>query len=147
MQRAQGDRRHAALGLVHCLWAGLCRPLGPLVEVIVSGNPDRAAQSDKSMFWPWQTPALRTGLPATVPPVAMIVSRDTAGNDAALSPARNRVAAEICLNGVGGPVVLVRRGQGVCRACCFYKITNTADSMIGYTHPAAEAFGWAAARF
>jgi adenosylcobinamide-phosphate synthase len=28
-----------------------------------------------------------------------------------------------------------------------YKITNTADSMIGYRTPRHEAFGWAAARF
>lgn len=78
--------------------------------------------------------------------VAMIVGRDTAQMD---SPAVARAAiesgAENFSDGVIAPAFwfLVGGLPGL----LIYKITNTADSMIGYRTPRLEAFGWAAARF
>lgn len=78
--------------------------------------------------------------------VAMIVGRDTAQMD---SPAIARAAiesgAENFSDGVIAPAFwfLVGGLPGL----LIYKITNTADSMIGYRTPRLEAFGWAAARF
>ena len=78
--------------------------------------------------------------------VAMIVGRDTKDMDAA-SVARSSIesAAENLSDGVIAPVfwTVVAGVPGL----LLYKITNTADSMIGYRTPKHAAFGWAAARF
>ena len=78
--------------------------------------------------------------------VAMIVGRDTDGMDAS-AVARSAIesAAENLSDGVTAPVFWFIVG-GV-PGLLLYKITNTADSMIGYRTPRHEAFGWAAARF
>ncbi len=78
--------------------------------------------------------------------VAMIVSRDTAAM-AAPAVARSAIesAAENQSDGVIAPAFwfLVGGLPGL----LIYKITNTADSMIGYRTPRHEQFGWGAARF
>ena len=78
--------------------------------------------------------------------VAMIVGRDTAAMD---NPAIIRAAvesgAENFSDGLVAPAFwfLLAGLPGL----LVYKITNTADSMIGHRTPRHEAFGWAAARF
>jgi adenosylcobinamide-phosphate synthase len=77
--------------------------------------------------------------------VAMIVGRDTAGMEQAdVARAAIESAAENLSDGVIAPAFwfLVAGLPGL----LLYKITNTADSMIGYRTPRHEAFGWAAAR-
>jgi adenosylcobinamide-phosphate synthase len=77
--------------------------------------------------------------------VAMIVGRDTAQMNAA-EVARGAIesAAENLSDGVIAPIFwyLILGLPGL----LFYKITNTADSMIGHRTPRHEEFGWAAAR-
>jgi len=90
--------------------------------------------------------ALRMSLPAGRRTVAMIVGRDTAGLDApAISRAAIESAAENLSDGVIAPAFwfLLLGLPGL----MLYKITNTADSMIGHRTPKYEQFGWAAARF
>jgi adenosylcobinamide-phosphate synthase len=77
--------------------------------------------------------------------VAMIVGRDTAPLDeAAVARAAIESAAENVSDGVIAPAFwfLVGGLPGL----IFYKIVNTADSMIGHRTERHEAFGWAAAR-
>ncbi|MDZ7910009.1 MAG: adenosylcobinamide-phosphate synthase CbiB [Gemmobacter sp.] len=78
--------------------------------------------------------------------VAMIVGRDTAAMDEpAVARAAIESAAENLSDGVIAPLFwyLVAGLPGL----LLYKITNTADSMIGHRTPRHEQFGWAAARF
>jgi adenosylcobinamide-phosphate synthase len=78
--------------------------------------------------------------------VAMIVGRDTAGMTGS-EVARGAIesAAENLSDGVIAPIFwyLIAGLPGL----LLYKITNTADSMIGHRTPRHEEFGWAAARF
>jgi adenosylcobinamide-phosphate synthase len=90
--------------------------------------------------------ALRQSLPAGRRAVAMIVGRDTKNLDApAVSRAAIESAAENLSDGVIAPAFwfLILGLPGL----MLYKITNTADSMIGHRTPKYEQFGWAAARF
>jgi adenosylcobinamide-phosphate synthase len=78
--------------------------------------------------------------------VAMIVGRDTSTMDEpAIARAAIESAAENFSDGVVAPAfwfaILGLPGLLV------YKVTNTADSMIGYKSPRYLEFGWAAARF
>lgn len=89
--------------------------------------------------------ALRQSLPAGRRAVAMIVGRDTKTLDApAISRAAIESAAENLSDGVIAPAFwfLILGLPGL----MLYKITNTADSMIGHRTPRYEQFGWAAAR-
>jgi adenosylcobinamide-phosphate synthase len=90
--------------------------------------------------------ALRLSLRDGQMVVAMIVGRDTAVLDRS-GVARSAIesAAENLSDGVIAPAFwfLVAGLPGL----LLYKITNTADSMIGHRTPRHEAFGWAAARF
>ena len=78
--------------------------------------------------------------------VARIVGRDTGAMD---SPAVARAAIESAAENLGDGVIapafwfLIGGLPGL----MIYKITNTADSMIGHRTPRHEQFGWAAARF
>ncbi|MGJ8587274.1 MAG: adenosylcobinamide-phosphate synthase CbiB [Yoonia sp.] len=89
--------------------------------------------------------ALRLSLGDARRSVAMIVGRDTKNMDAP-SVARSAIesAAENLSDGVIAPIFwfAVAGLPGL----LIYKITNTADSMIGYRTPRHEDFGWAAAR-
>ncbi|MEM6587519.1 MAG: adenosylcobinamide-phosphate synthase CbiB [Pseudomonadota bacterium] len=78
--------------------------------------------------------------------VAQIVGRDTSAMDRpAVARAAIESAAENFSDGVIAPAFwfLVGGLPGI----FIYKITNTADSMVGYRTPRHEEFGWAAARF
>lgn len=89
--------------------------------------------------------ALRRSLPEGRGTVAMIVGRDTDAMDQpAVARAAIESAAENLSDGVIAPAFwfLVGGLPGM----LFYKVTNTADSMIGHRTPRHEEFGWAAAR-
>ncbi|MEO3413586.1 adenosylcobinamide-phosphate synthase CbiB [Roseovarius sp. CAU 1744] len=78
--------------------------------------------------------------------VAMIVGRDTAGMDApAIARGAIESAAENFSDGVIAPAFWFLIGG--LPGLLLYKITNTADSMIGYRNERYAEFGWAAARF
>ena len=88
---------------------------------------------------------LRTGLEEGRAEVAMIVGRDTGQMDEnAVGRAAIESAAENLSDGIIAPAFwfAIAGLPGL----LIYKITNTADSMIGYRTPRYEAFGWAAAR-
>ena len=89
--------------------------------------------------------ALRLSLNDGRNTVAMIVGRDTAKMDSS-AVARGAIesAAENLSDGVIAPILwyLAAGLPGI----LIYKITNTADSMIGHRTPQYEQFGWAAAR-
>ncbi|MCA3437163.1 MAG: cobalamin biosynthesis protein [Rhodobacter sp.] len=90
--------------------------------------------------------ALRLSLSDGRRMVARIVGRDTSGLDGAgVARAAIESAAENLSDGVVAPALafLVFGLPGL----MIYKITNTADSMIGHRTPRHEQFGWAAARF
>ncbi len=78
--------------------------------------------------------------------VAMIVGRDTADmTEPQVARAAIESAAENFSDGVTAPLFWFVVGG--LPGLLLYKITNTADSMIGYRTPKHEEFGWAAARF
>ncbi len=90
--------------------------------------------------------ALGQSLPEARRAVGQIVGRDTGQMDEpAIARGAIESAAENFSDGVIAPAFwfLVAGLPGL----LLYKITNTADSMIGYRTPKHEAFGWAAARF
>lgn len=90
--------------------------------------------------------ALRRSLPEGRKAVSMIVGRDTANMDeAAVSRAAIESAAENLSDGVIAPAFWFMVGG--LPLMLVYKITNTADSMIGHRTPRHEQFGWASARF
>ena len=90
--------------------------------------------------------ALRLSLPAGRRAVAMIVGRDTAAMEQpAVARAAIESAAENLSDGVIAPAFWFLVGG--LPLMLVYKITNTADSMIGHRTPRHEQFGWAAARF
>ena len=90
--------------------------------------------------------ALRNSVPEGRRMVARIVGRDTSKMDAAaISRAAIESASENFSDGVLAPAFWFAIGG--LPGLLLYKITNTADSMIGYRTPRHEAFGWAAARF
>ena len=90
--------------------------------------------------------ALRLSLGDGRRAVAMIVGRDTQAMDRpAVARSAIESAAENLSDGVIAPAFwfLIAGLPGL----LIYKITNTADSMIGYRTPRHADFGWAAARF
>jgi adenosylcobinamide-phosphate synthase len=90
--------------------------------------------------------ALRISLGDGRRAVAMIVGRDTADMPpAAVATSAIESAAENFSDGVTAPAFWFLIGG--LPGLLIYKITNTADSMIGYRTPRHESFGWAAARF
>ena len=90
--------------------------------------------------------ALRQSLPEGRRAVSMIVGRDTAALDTpGVSRAAIESAAENLSDGVIAPAFWFLVGG--LPLMLVYKITNTADSMIGHRTPRHEEFGWASARF
>ena len=90
--------------------------------------------------------ALRLSLNDGRQSVSMIVGRDTSHmSQADVSRAAIESAAENFSDGIVAPAFwfLVGGLPGL----LIYKITNTADSMIGYRTERYAAFGWASARF
>lgn len=90
--------------------------------------------------------ALRLSVPDGRMAVARIVGRDTKALDES-GVARSAIesAAENLSDGVIAPAFWFLIGG--LPGLLIYKVTNTADSMIGYRTPAYRDFGWAAARF
>ncbi|MDP5349600.1 MAG: cobalamin biosynthesis protein, partial [Paracoccaceae bacterium] len=143
-RRLKGACVMAALGLGALGLGAALASFGPVVEVIVAA----ILIAQRSLVDHVQAVAdgLRRGLAAGRGAVAMIVSRDTgAMDDSAVARAAIESAAENMSDGVVAPLFwfAVAGLPGL----ILYKITNTADSMIGYRTPRHEAFGWAAARF
>ena len=90
--------------------------------------------------------ALRLSLGDGRKTVAMIVGRDTSVLDrSGVSRAAIESAAENLSDGVIAPAFWFLIGG--LPGLMLYKITNTADSMIGHRTLRYEQFGWAAARF
>ena len=90
--------------------------------------------------------ALRLSLGDARKSVAMIVGRDTSTMDEpAVARSAIESAAENLSDGVIAPIFwfAIAGLPGL----LIYKITNTADSMIGYRTPKHAQFGWASARF
>ncbi len=119
-------------------------PDGGVLEVIVAA----ILLAQKSLVQHVQAvgDALRLSLGQGRRAVAMIVGRDTAAlEEPAVARAAIESAAENLSDGVIAPAFwfLIGGLPGI----LIYKITNTADSMIGHRTPRHEEFGWAAARF
>ena len=90
--------------------------------------------------------ALRLSLGDGRRSVAMIVGRDTRQMDtSAVARGAIESAAENLSDGITAPIFWFAIGG--LPGLLLYKITNTADSMIGYKTPRHLDFGWAAARF
>ena len=90
--------------------------------------------------------ALRLSLGDGRRAVSMIVGRDTgAMQPPDVARAAIESAAENLSDGVVAPAFWFLIGG--LPGLMIYKITNTADSMIGHRTPRHEEFGWAAARF
>ena len=116
---------------------------GPVAEILVAAV--LLAQNSLAAHVRAVAEAMDDGIEAARDAVARVVGRDTAGLDeAAVARAAIESAAENFSDGVvapafwfalfGLPGILV------------YKLTNTADSMIGYRSEKHAEFGWAAAR-
>lgn len=125
-------------------WLIAALPLGWLWQVLIAA----VLLAQKSLVQHVEAVAagLRRSLDDGKREVAMIVGRDTGPLDeAAVARAAIESAAENMSDGVIAPAFwfLVGGLPGL----LLYKITNTADSMIGHRTPRHEAFGWAAARF
>lgn len=142
-RRAKGVLVMAGLGLGAILLGVALAELGWLVEVIVAAI--FLAQKSLVQHVGAVADALRVSLGNGRMAVAQIVGRDTAAMDEpAIARAAIESAAENFSDGVIAPALwfLVFGLPGL----LLYKITNTADSMIGYRNDRYAAFGWAAAR-
>jgi adenosylcobinamide-phosphate synthase len=118
-------------------------PGGPVLEVI--GAAILLAQKSLVEHVRAVAIGLRTSLDEGRRAVSMIVGRDTAALDeAAIARAAVESAAENLSDGVVAPAFwfLIGGLPGI----IFYKIINTADSMIGHRTERHGEFGWAAAR-
>jgi adenosylcobinamide-phosphate synthase len=143
-RRLKGIATVAALSVGAVLLGALLSQLGPVIEILVAA----VLLAQKSLVQHVQAVgnALRLSLAEGRRSVAMIVGRDTAEMDApAVTRAAIESAAENLSDGIIAPAFwfLVAGLPGL----LLYKITNTADSMIGYKTARHQSFGWAAARF
>lgn len=133
-----------ALGAVGLGLAIAALPLGPLWQVLIAA----VLLAQRSLVQHVQAvgDALRLSLGDGQRTVAMIVGRDTAVLDRS-GVARSAIesAAENFSDGVIAPAFWFLLGG--LPGLLLYKITNTADSMIGHLTPRHREFGWAAARF
>ena len=145
-KRLKGTATMAALGLAAVTLGWLIHEIPDfgLLEIIAAA----ILLAQKSLVQHVQAvaDALRLSTEGGRRAVAMIVGRDTATlDDPAISRAAIESAAENLSDGVIAPAFwfLIAGLPGL----MLYKITNTADSMIGHRTPRHEEFGWAAARF
>ncbi len=146
MRRAKGAAVMLALGLGGLLlgWVIHLVPDGGVIEVVVAAI--LIAQRSLVDHVKAVADGLRLSLGDGRRMVARIVGRDTRQMQPA-DVARGAIesAAENLSDGVVAPAFwfLVGGLPGL----ILYKITNTADSMIGHRTARFEQFGWAAARF
>jgi len=145
LRRAHGLYVIVALGgLAMALgWIVASLPLGWVFETVVAA----ILLAQKSLVDHVRAVAdgLRQSLDAGRRDVRMLVGRDTADLDeSAIARAAIESAAENLSDGVVAPAFwfLIGGLPGI----LLYKITNTADSMIGHRTERHEEFGWAAAR-
>ena len=145
-KRLKGTATMAALGLAALALGQLIHAIPDfgIVEVVVAA----ILLAQKSLVQHVQAvaDALRLSTEGGRRAVSMIVGRDTATlDDPAISRAAIESAAENLSDGVIAPAFwfLIAGLPGL----MLYKVTNTADSMIGHRTPRHEEFGWAAARF
>ncbi|MBE0555211.1 MAG: cobalamin biosynthesis protein [Rhodobacteraceae bacterium] len=133
-----------ALGAIALGLAIAALPFGPLWQVLFAA----VLLAQRSLVQHVQAvgDALRLSLGDGQRTVAMIVGRDTAVLDRP-GVARSAIesAAENFSDGVIAPAFWFLLGG--LPGLLLYKITNTADSMIGHLTPRHREFGWAAARF
>jgi adenosylcobinamide-phosphate synthase len=147
-----GERRKLAGALSFAALVVLAGILGWILESLPGQIIDLAVLAvllaQKSLVQHIQAVAdgLRMSLPQGRRAVAMVVSRDTTTMDQS-SVARSAIesGSENLSDGIIAPAFwfAVAGLPGL----LIYKITNTADSMIGYRTPRHQDFGWAAARF
>lgn len=145
-KRLKGAATMAALGLAAMTlgWLIHAIPDYGLLEIIAAA----ILLAQKSLVDHVRAVAneLRLSLPSGRRAVSMIVGRDTASLDEpAVARAAIESAAENLSDGVIAPAFWFLIGG--LPGLMLYKITNTADSMIGHRTPRHEEFGWAAARF
>jgi adenosylcobinamide-phosphate synthase len=145
-RRAKGIVAMTGLGLAALLvgWLIHLIPDCGLIEMLVVAI--LLAQKSLAQHVQAVGDALRLSLGDGRRMVGRIVGRDTAILDEpAVARAAIESAAENLSDGVIAPIFwyLVAGLPGL----LLYKITNTADSMIGHMTPRYRAFGWAAARF
>ena len=144
-RRARGVLAMAALGLGAILLGKLIHALPDcgLIEMLVVAI--LLAQRSLVQHVRAVGDGLRMSLGEGRRAVARIVGRDTAAMDQpAVARAAIESAAENLSDGVIAPAFWYLLGG--LPGLLLYKITNTADSMIGHRTPRHEAFGWAAAR-
>ncbi|MCM2563080.1 adenosylcobinamide-phosphate synthase CbiB [Lutimaribacter sp. EGI FJ00015] len=143
-RRLKGVAALALLVAGAALLGSALAALGPVVEVIVTAI--LLAQRSLVQHVAAVASGLRAGLLQGRAAVAMIVSRDTATMDeSAVARSAIESAAENLSDGVIAPAFWF--AVGGLPGLLIYKITSTADSMVGYRTPRHERFGWAAARF
>lgn len=145
-RRAKGALAMTGLGLAALAlgWAIHAIPDGGLLEILLTAI--LLAQKSLVQHVAAVAQALRMSLPEGRRMVARIVGRDTADMDEpAVARAAIESAAENLSDGVVAPLFWYLIGG--LPGLLLYKITNTADSMIGHRTPRYEQFGWAAARF
>jgi adenosylcobinamide-phosphate synthase len=143
-RRVKGVCTMVAMGAGAVLLGMVLEVFGPVVEVIVVAV--LLAQHSLVTHVRAVAHALRLSVGEARRSVAMIVGRDTASMDGpSVARAAIESAAENQSDGVIAPAFWFLIGG--LPGLLLYKITNTADSMIGYRTPRHEEFGWAAARF
>ena len=142
-RRLKGFGVMAGLGLGAVLLGLGLQMMGGLVQVLVVAV--LVAQKSLVQHVRAVADALRQSPEEGRHAVSMIVGRDTSQmTPPDIARAAIESAAENLSDGVIAPAFwfLVAGLPGL----LLYKITNTADSMIGYRTPRHAAFGWAAAR-
>jgi len=143
-RRARGIATMTGLGILALVLGWVLSQLGPVVEVVVAAI--LLAQRSLVDHVAAVARDLRLSLGDGRRAVAQIVGRDTAAMQPSdVARAAIESAAENLSDGVIAPAFWYLIGG--LPGLMLYKITNTADSMIGYRTPRHEAFGWAAARF
>ena len=144
LRRLKGALLMVALALLAILLGSALAKFGWLIELLTAAI--LIAQKSLMEHVGAVATALRTSTQAGRATVAMIVGRDTAQmEDPAIARSAIESAAENFSDGVIAPAFWFLLGG--LPGLLLYKITNTADSMIGYRTPRHERFGWAAARF
>lgn len=142
-RQAKGVAAMAMLVVGAVVLGWVLEAFGGLVEVIVVAI--LLAQKSLVQHVGAVADALRISVADGRQAVARIVGRDTAGMDtSAVSRAAIESAAENFSDGVIAPAFWFLLGG--LPGLLVYKITNTADSMIGYRTEKYEDFGKAAAR-
>lgn len=146
LRRLKGTLAMAALGVAAAALGQLIHMLPDfgVIEVIVTAI--LLAQQSLAEHVRDVARGLRQSLDEGRRMVARIVGRDTMAMDSpAVARAAIESAAENLSDGVIAPIFWYLIGG--LPGLMLYKITNTADSMIGHRTPRYQSFGWAAARF